>query len=777
MAIRTLTFTATPDGITPVYAQKAGVSGEHNATNVVMDLSEKLITALSVEGAVYRFEIVDGLDQYDTTENFTLSAGATSVNIDIPNGWTAAGQAELRLVIAQLDIDSNEELVLYSFPCRLLFEGRDTGTGTTQANLETGLSGLIADTNVAITEANLARDNANTAKSAAFAAADEANTAAETANTAASNADNKAFVANMAANNASTNAALADTATKNANTATANANNAAAAAIASKNAADTAEGLRATAEQNRSTAEEQRAISESSRSAAEGERATAETAREAAEDIRIANEIVRNAHITNTDNPHSVTAEQVGTYTKEETNTALQTKADKTALSETNLRIATLDKDLSDYQNAIASTNPNQEAKQTAFGYGTVSLPVNAANGQISARLLGHTVTDESGTNSTVSAGRLRSFNKNLVGYNNSLPYTSTGVTMTYSDGKYTLAGTSTGYPFKSIFTIPANTLKGTYRLSKTTISGTDTAYIRIIDRTVTPAVPYSESVYATPFTMNGIHNELQVEIACTTGVTYNESFYLQLEPGTTATSYEPYTTADQYYPDCGLLRSLPNGTNDEVSFNQQTGQWEWIKRNGVKTNVASGTVINYADMATGGEFIAYYADGATQTGVKGDTLTALAVELTYQLASPIVTPIDVTGTLVGHPNGTAYWEPVLPVAGVYTSTGIAITNTSFPIESIESISKIDFQTGVETEVDISKAVIAVDGLSFTHPDLTADDIVFFTYFHGVEGTQPKIDVEYYDSRYVLKDSVTGKFYKIVETVANATLTRTLVEV
>ena len=465
-----------------------------------------------------------------------------------------------------------------------------------------------------------------------------------------------------------------------------------------------------------------------------------------------------------------------GEVTLEQLNTALADKADKSSLTETNLRIATVDKSLSDYCNAISSINPNQEAKQTASGYGTVSLPVNAANGQVSCTVGGNTVTDESGTNSTVSAGRLRSFNKNLVGYNNSLPYTSTGVTMTYSDGKYTLTGTSTGYPFKSIFTIPANTLKGTYRLSKTTISGTDTAYIRIIDRTVTPAVPYSESVYATPFTMNGIHNELQVEIACTAGVTYNESFYLQLEPGTTATSYEPYTTADQYYPDCGILQSVGTA-NDEVSFNQQTGQWEWIKRNGVKTNVASGTVINYADMATGGEFIAYYADGATQTGVKGDTLTALAVELTYQLASPIVTPIDVTGTLVGYPKGTLYWEPVLPVAGVYTSTGIAITNTSFPIESIESISKIDFVTGLETEVDISKAVIAVDGLSFTHPDLTADDIVFFTYFHGVEGTQPKIDVEYYDSRYVLKDSVTGKFYKIVETVANATLTRTLVEV
>ena len=39
---------------------------------------------------------------------------------------------------------------------------------------------------------------------------------------------------------------------------------------------------------------------------------------------------------------------------------------------------------------------------------------------------------------------------------------------------------------------------------------------------------------------------------------------------------------------------------------------------------------------------------------------TALTgVQLTYQLANPIVTPVSVTGTLVGHPNGTVRFEPV----------------------------------------------------------------------------------------------------------------------
>ena len=115
-------------------------------------------------------------------------------------------------------------------------------------------------------------------------------------------------------------------------------------------------------------------------------------------------------HIADTDNPHGVTAAQIGLgdvdntadadkpvstaqavaiagaldEAKSYTDSVAEDKADKSALTETNLRIATINKSLSDYQNAIASINVNQSPKQTASGYGTVSLPVNAANGQVS---------------------------------------------------------------------------------------------------------------------------------------------------------------------------------------------------------------------------------------------------------------------------------------------------------------------------------------------------------------------------------------------------------
>ena len=48
------------------------------------------------------------------------------------------------------------------------------------------------------------------------------------------------------------------------------------------------------------------------------------------------------------------------------------------------LKVAKVEKDINDYQSTMASVNVNQEAKQKASGYGIISLPKNAANGQVS---------------------------------------------------------------------------------------------------------------------------------------------------------------------------------------------------------------------------------------------------------------------------------------------------------------------------------------------------------------------------------------------------------
>ncbi len=179
MAIRTITFEATLDGISPKAPQNAGIQGEHNATTVVINLSPQLVTEINKPNTYYRFEFVDCMGQFDTTENFTLSSGASSVNIDIPNGWTSSGgNAELRLVIVRLNVDNNEEMILYSLPCKLKFEGRDTGTGLTPETVEKGLSGLIADAKTATESANSAASSAINAGDYAIVRADYADSVA-----------------------------------------------------------------------------------------------------------------------------------------------------------------------------------------------------------------------------------------------------------------------------------------------------------------------------------------------------------------------------------------------------------------------------------------------------------------------------------------------------------------------------------------------------------------------------------------------------------------------
>src|SRR5690606_31488368 len=115
---------------------------------------------------------------------------------------------------------------------------------------------------------------------------------------------------------------------------------------------------------------------------------------------------------------------------------------------------------------------------------------------------------------------------------------------------------------------------------------------------------------------------------------------------------------------------------------------------------------------------------------------TALGtMTLIYQLAEPEIIPIEVSGNIVSYPSGTIYIECVVPDAGIYTDK-MEVLYSDLPIKALEKISKVDFVTGLETELDITAAVIAEDKLSFTHPDLSEGDIVFFEYEYDVESTE-----------------------------------------
>jgi hypothetical protein len=118
---------------------------------------------------------------------------------------------------------------------------------------------------------------------------------------------------------------------------------------------------------------------------------------------------------------------------------------------------------------------------------------------------------------------------------------------------------------------------------------------------------------------------------------------------------YEPYKESIVNVNLPEPLRSVPSGVKDEI--NVITGVK--TQRVGNKTNVASGTVIDYSDMTTGGQFVAYASDGTSQVGVKGDTLTITATTLIYQLAEPIITKLPAQPPLQVYENGTIYIEPV----------------------------------------------------------------------------------------------------------------------
>lgn len=244
MAIKTVTFSATPDGVTPAIPQDAGVQGDHQATAVIFRLDPALISVRYQ----YRWEFVDGNGRFDTTEAFSITAEQTEVSAPLLSAWTrAGGTAEIRLVITDPGQDGTEEPVtLYTLAGRLRFQGRDCAALQEQ-ELKKGLTRLIEETKSAAKEAKTqaaaagaAATNADSMARFADSAGQQAHTAKDAANRAASAAAQKAADAQTAARLAETAAQNANDATTSANTATSNAQNAADYAAGKGNYADTA---------------------------------------------------------------------------------------------------------------------------------------------------------------------------------------------------------------------------------------------------------------------------------------------------------------------------------------------------------------------------------------------------------------------------------------------------------------------------------------------------------------------------------------------------------
>jgi hypothetical protein len=209
----------------------------------------------------------------------------------------------------------------------------------------------------------------------------------------------------------------------------------------------------------------------------------------------------------------------------------------------------------------------------------------------------------------------------------------------------------------------------------------------------------------------------------------------IQLELGTTSTAYAPYNATRARYP---KLQSVPAITD---TFDVLGGVHT---QNVQDVATTSGTAINttnypLAKNAVG--FVIALTAGGTQTGTVGtDTASGDGV-LYYQLATPILTyyppksiPLEI--------NSTIQHQSILSDI-VYYATGIAITDTDYPISALQEVVLVNPTTGTETQIDITTCTIAGGGLSFTSTALTDGDLVWIRYSHAVASSVPTTDYTY----------------------------------
>lgn len=106
---------------------------------------------------------------------------------------------------------------------------------------------------------------------------------------------------------------------------------------------------------------------------------------------------------------------------------------------------------------------------------------------------------------------------------------------------------------------------------------------------------------------------------------------------------------------------------------------------------------------------------------------TSNPATLIYQLAEPKTYELNISPLTV-YPNGRIVWENIVTETNEYNS-GITINNASLPIQSLDSLYKVNAD-GSKLKLDVSQTIIASDGLSFTHPDLTTGDLADYDYYY-----------------------------------------------
>jgi hypothetical protein len=297
----------------------------------------------------------------------------------------------------------------------------------------------------------------------------------------------------------------------------------------------------------------------------------------------------------------------------------------------------------------------------------------------------------------------------------------------------------------------------------------------------------------------------------------------VQLEQGSTATTYEAYTNSVMYLQGNEQLNRLPNGVKDTIEYRngkyyhvQRVQEYELVSGDitalitsdddtdrantiafplRVLDSVSSTNsfIPNWVRISTSAiDYIpanigkyGFSANNASTLltfivakGAYADLATAQSAlagtKILYQLATPIETEISVIGNAFAYPRGTFYIEDMVRRIGVYNA-GITVDK---PILTLNEIYRLN-DDGSSTKLAVSGATVAGNGLSFTHSSLSNGDFVWFDYYYQGTNVKGLSTVYYYGDKMIVSGSGTtsGKVYKIVPTVVDENIVWTKVEV
>lgn len=144
MAIRTIEYTVTKDGITPQSQQFGGIMGDHNVTELSFNLDEQLFENIRSQSGgnrvVYRFDGYDGSGCMDSTVPQELTEKSCSYMLE---EWITrhGGNIKVFLVITEI-INDSTEMELYSFPAVLRLMSRPDGLQV-EGDARESLSALV----------------------------------------------------------------------------------------------------------------------------------------------------------------------------------------------------------------------------------------------------------------------------------------------------------------------------------------------------------------------------------------------------------------------------------------------------------------------------------------------------------------------------------------------------------------------------------------------------------------------------------------------------------